>query len=38
MRKLCSGLTRVCYIRLDKPTLAGMKMNIGVEPAKGDIL
>ncbi len=38
VEKLCSGLPRVRYIRLDQPTLTGTKMNIGVEHARGNIL
>ena len=38
VEKLCSGLPRVRYIRLDRPTLTGTKMNIGAEQARGDIL
>ena len=38
MEKLCSGLPRVRYVRLDQPTLTSTKMNIGVAHAQGNIL
>ena len=38
VEKLCSGLPRVRYVRLDQPTLTGTKMNIGVAHAQGNIL
>jgi len=35
---LCKGLLRVRYIRLDRPTLLGTKLNIGVQHARGIII
>ena len=36
--ELCSGLLRVNYLRLHKPTSLGRKLNIGVEHARGSVL
>jgi glycosyltransferase involved in cell wall biosynthesis len=35
---LCQGIPRVRYIRLYRPATTGMKLNIGIERARGDIL
>lgn len=35
---LCAGLPRVRYIRLDRPTLTGTKMNVAIEQARGTVL
>src|SRR5918911_355592 len=35
---LCKGVPRVRYVRFDKPTPAGTKMNAGVAEARGSIL
>jgi O-antigen biosynthesis protein len=38
VRDLCDGLPRVRYIRLERPTPTGTKLNIGAECAAGAIL
>ena len=35
---LCDGLLRVRYIRLNRPTLLGTKLNIGIRCARGQII
>jgi len=35
---LCAGLDRVRYIRLSRPEHTGMKLNIGIEEARGSLL
>ena len=32
---LCAGRERITYIRLDRPTLLGTKLNLGIERARG---
>ena len=34
----CAGLDRVRYIRVDRPTSTGSKLNLGIEQAYGDLL
>ncbi len=38
VRELCSGLDRVRYVRLTRPTPTGTKLNMGIEHAHGEIL
>jgi glycosyltransferase involved in cell wall biosynthesis len=38
VRELCDGLSGVRYIRVERPTPTGTKLNIGVECASGTIL
>lgn len=35
---MCTGLPRVRYLRLDRPTLTGTKMNLAIEQAVGSVL
>jgi glycosyltransferase involved in cell wall biosynthesis len=37
-RALCDGLPRVRYVRLDRPTPTGTKLNIGIEQSIGSIV
>lgn len=36
--RLCAGLDRVRYIRLSRPEHTGIKLNIGIEEARGSVL
>jgi glycosyltransferase involved in cell wall biosynthesis len=36
--ELCGGIPRVVYLRLDRTTSVGAKMNIGIEHARGAVL
>ena len=38
VERLCEGQPRVRYIRLQRPTLTGTKMNLGIEQARGAVL
>jgi len=38
VEKTCSGLDRVRYMRLRRPTPTGTKLNIGIDRARGQIL
>jgi glycosyltransferase involved in cell wall biosynthesis len=38
VERLCAGLPRVRYLRLDRPTLTGTKMNLAIEQACGSVL
>lgn len=35
---LCAGLLRVRYLRLERPTLLGTKLNLGIRQARGQII
>lgn len=36
--ELCTGLFRVRYVRLNKPTMLGCKLNIGIENSSGALI
>lgn len=38
VERICRGADRVQYIRLRQPATTGMKMNLGIEAASGDML
>lgn len=38
VRRLCQGIPNVRYIRLDRHTLLGTKLNIGIENASGSMI
>lgn len=38
VERICAEVPRVRYVRLDRPTLTGAKMNLAIEQARGTIL
>ena len=35
---LCEGVSNVCYVRVNRPTLLGAKLNMGIEASRGTLL